>query len=113
MTRPWNYHSHATACSICGGAGVVDAYRQPTIDDPYPQEGCECGQGEHEPECAVCGFDQIIPGYDCLVCDTVASLHERDLLHFTVASFAAAWERAQTAALADFARAAQAQRAAA
>ena len=113
MTRPWNYHSHVTACETCGGAGVVDAYRQPTIDDPYPSEDCECGQGEHEPECAVCGFDQIIPGYDCIVCNTVETLFAPDLHRFNVADFAAAWERAQYAALADFARVAPAQQAAA
>ena len=104
-TRPWNYNSHVTACETCGGAGYVDAHRQPTIDDPYPQHDCECGIGEHEPECAVCGFDQIIAGYDCIVCDTAATLREHDLRRFDTADFSAAWDRAADLALAQFTQA--------
>lgn len=89
-TRKWNYRSAVTACDACGGAGVVHAHRRPTVSDPYPESPCECGIGEHQPECEVCGFTQVVAGYDCFVCDTVASLFDADLRKLDVDEFSAA-----------------------
>lgn len=80
ITRPWHHASGVTACPDCGGFGVVAAPRRPTTDDPYPEEPCDCGRGEHLPECPVCGFAQEVAGYDCLACDTVASLADADII---------------------------------
>lgn len=105
MTHPCNHNSHVTACTDCGGTGEVSSHRQPTTGDPYPSNPCECGLGDHDPECAVCGFGQIIPGYDCLVCETVISLFPADLTKFDPIAFAAALILAKDAAMADFAQA--------
>jgi hypothetical protein len=79
MAQPWNHNSHVSACPECEGSGVVAADRRATIDDPYPEKPCDCGRGEHEPECPVCGFTHVLPGYDCLVCETVAVLPDEML----------------------------------
>lgn len=86
----WNRFSHVTTCPDCLGAGVVHAYRRPTVNDPYPETPCECGLGEHLPECEVCGYNLEVAGYDCLACDTVASLDASALKHFDADAFAAA-----------------------
>ena len=90
LTPAWNYTSGVYVCDACEGTGVVHAFRRATIDDPYPERPCECGQGEHEPECPVCGFDQVVQGYDCLACDTVASMHPGELARFDADAFATA-----------------------
>lgn len=84
---PWNKYSVVTDCPDCEGTGYVAGYQRPSIHDPYPERPCECGLGPHEPECDVCGFNQIIPGFDCFVCDTVAHLFDADLQKFDVARF--------------------------
>lgn len=99
-TRKWNYRSAVTACNACEGAGVVHAHRRPTVSDPYPESPCECGIGEHQPECEVCGFTQYVPGFDCIVCETVACLFPADLRQLDVDAFAAAMRVAVEAALA-------------
>jgi DnaJ-class molecular chaperone len=86
----WNYHSNVTACPDCEGSGYVHSHRRATIDDPYPENRCECGLGEHNPECAVCGFNQVVAGYDCLACDTVAALTDSDFADFAPGAFAEA-----------------------
>lgn len=88
----WNYNSVVTFCTECNGAGVVRAHRAATINDPYPECECDCGLGEHEPVCEVCGFNQPITGYDCLVCDTVSSLVESDLRKLDANAFVAAFK---------------------
>lgn len=77
--KPWNYKSVVTACLRCNGHGVIPANRRATINDPYPQDDCECGLGEHGPTCEVCGFNQIVRGFDCLACDTVWTLNAAEL----------------------------------
>lgn len=87
----WNQNSVVKVCDECEGAGVVaSTHRRPTIDDPYPEIPCEYGCSEHLPECAVCGFDQEIDGYDCLACATVESLYDKDFAVFDADKFAAA-----------------------
>lgn len=100
IPRRWNYASHVTACSSCEGTGTVHAHRRPTVNDPYPESPCECGLGEHTPECEVCGFTQVIEGYDCFVCETVDSLFGGDLRKLDVDEFAAAFRVAVEKALA-------------
>lgn len=97
----WNAASHVTACTECEGAGWVHAHRRPTVNDPYPENPCECGLGEHLPECGVCGFTQPVAGYDCIVCDTVASLIDADLRRLDVDEFSAAMRVAVEKALAE------------
>jgi hypothetical protein len=78
-TRPWNYYSVVDCCPTCEGAGVVHAHRPATINDPYPENACPDCDGEHEPECEVCGSHTIVPGYDCLVCATVYDIPSAQL----------------------------------
>lgn len=51
-------------------------------------------------DCPVCGFGQELPGYDCLACETVASMYRADLARFDPEDFAKAVARAANAALA-------------
>ena len=98
MTK-WNDNSGVTACEICEGSGVIASHRQATINDPYPEEPCPNGCAEHSAECAVCGFDVEIAGFDCLACETVAILH--DPAGFNSCKFFEALKRAFDAAVAD------------
>lgn len=95
----WNHASAVTSCALCEGTGKVHAHRRATVDDPYPEQDCECGQGEHEPCCAVCGFTLEVDGYDCLVCETVDSLGPKALRRLDADEFAAAVRVAQEKAL--------------
>lgn len=86
----WNDHSAVTVCTECNGHGTVRAFRQPTINDPYPETRCDCGLGEHEPCCAVCGYNLPVTGMDCLACETVALLSDSELGRFEPVAFAEA-----------------------
>jgi len=102
MRKAWNHLSEVTACTQCEGHGAIASHHQPSTWDPYPSEPCDACDGEpHDPECEVCGFDQVVPGYNCLVCDTIASMFPADLAKLDVAKFAAAMAVARDAALAD------------
>jgi len=70
----WNYHSAVTCCETCEGTGTVRAARRATIIDPYPESPCPDCDGEHLPECKVCGCGVIVPGYDCIACYVVGEL---------------------------------------
>ena len=100
--KPWNYHSAVTCCPTCDGAGEVASMRLASVNDPYPTDRCDhCDGVAQDPECSVCGFDQVVSGYDCFVCDTIATLFEADLKAFDPDKFAAAIKVAHAAALAD------------
>ncbi len=101
MQTPWNYHSHVKACATCEGAGRIPSQRRASTWDPYPETACPDCEGEHEPECAVCGYNLPVAGYDCLVCDTVAALHQHELKAFDRVAFANAVAVAVRKALAD------------
>lgn len=101
MHKPWNYHSHVTACQTCEGAGRVHSQRRPSTWDPYPESACPDCEGEHEPECEVCGYNLPVAGYDCLACETVAALHPHELKAFDRVAFANAVAVAVRKALAD------------
>lgn len=92
--RPWNWSSVVTACPECEGAGVVASHRQPTVNDPYPEKPCDNCDGEHAPECEVCGYGLEVSGYDCLACDTIASLTDKDFAKLDDSELAAAIMRA-------------------
>lgn len=95
FTRAWNYNSEVRVCETCNGLGVIaHPTRRPTIDDPYPESPCPDCEGEHGPECEVCGFGQDVLGFDCLACDTIASLRDGDFAALNDAAFAAAIMRA-------------------
>jgi hypothetical protein len=106
MRAAWNYRSVVMACKDCDGTGEVHSNRIATINDPYPTNPCDCGLGQHEPECEVCGFNQVVGGYDCLVCNTIADLTDRELAQFDPEAFAAAVKVAHAKALADVRKAA-------
>lgn len=74
--RPWNWDSEVRVCGTCDGMGVVPSHRRPSVDDPYPEDPCPDCDGEHLPECQVCGFEHEVKGYDCFVCDMVAALSD-------------------------------------
>lgn len=93
-SRPWNYHSEVRCCETCEGLGLVASHRRPTIGDPYPEQPCPDCEGEHLPECQVCGFQQEISGFDCLACDTAYNMSDQEAKEFDVAAFAKALENA-------------------
>jgi hypothetical protein len=82
VSAPWNRKSAVTCIANCdAGAG---------------HRNCN-----HFLECPVCGFDQYVPGFDCLACDTIAHLYPADLVNLDVAKLAAAMGAARDAALAE------------
>lgn len=89
--RPWNWNSHVTACTECGGSGKLETR---TGVDSYRVTGCDWCAGPHEPECEVCGFTVEVPGYDCLACETVYNLPDELLNADTATKLAAAIMRA-------------------
>ena len=92
--RPWNHYSVVTCCDTCEGAGVIAHYRQPTTNDPYPERPCHDCDGEHVAECPVCGFGLEVSGYDCLACETIASLTDKDFAKLNDSELAGAIMRA-------------------
>lgn len=91
MTRkPWNYFSAVSVCETCEGTGKVAHYKQPTSGDPFPEMDCEDCHAPHAAECPVCGFDQYVPGYNCLACDTVLAMDAYQLGRFNPDDFAKA-----------------------
>lgn len=99
--RPWNYKSGIHHCETCDGTGYVASHRRPTIDDPYPEQVCEACDRPDAGCCAVCGFDQHIPGTDCLACETVALLFPAQLFSFDVDAFSDCLKEAVSKARAD------------
>ena len=88
--RAWNYNSQVTCCPFCDGAGVVYSQRKASTEDPYPEQPCDACDGPHGPECEVCGYDLVVSGWDCLVCDAVSGLITDEFAAFDVGKFAAA-----------------------
>lgn len=100
--RKWNWASHVTVCDTCEGTGTIHALRRPSIIDPYPEDDCPDCDGEHEPVCEVCGYNQVTAGYDCLACDTVSAVYENKLASLDIEALAAAMKVARQLALADY-----------
>ena len=95
ITRAWNHASEVRVCATCEGLGVIhDSTVRPSTWNPYPQRDCPDCDGEHEPCCLVCGFGQVVAGYDCAACDTIASLTDKDFAKLNDAALSAAIMRA-------------------
>ena len=88
--RPWNYYSEVRCCETCNGLGCIPSSRKATVDDPYPDMPCPDCDGEHLPECEVCGFTQQIHGFDCLACQTAYDMSDQEAAAFDVQAFAKA-----------------------
>ena len=74
----WCRQSGVGHCETCDDNGLVRAYRQPTIDDPYPEIECDdCYGMDHA--CEVCGNPVYVSGFECLACDTVLNLSSDQL----------------------------------
>ena len=87
----WNSKSWVRpVCDTCEGQGMVHSYRRATVDDPYPESPCPDCDGPSEPECEVCGYDLEVDGFDCLACETAASLGPKALTAFDADAFVAA-----------------------
>lgn len=76
IARPWNHHSGVSECRCCEGSGTVvkmprGAYRLNPLEWEAPCDDCD-GVGQFN--CIVCGFDHVVPGYDCWVCASVNDL---------------------------------------
>lgn len=96
--RPWNYYSVVSACNTCEGVGRIASHRRPTINDPYPDTTCpDCDGAVRLPECEVCGYGLEVSGYDCLACDTIASLTDKDFAKLNDAELA--WTIMRAAAM--------------
>ena len=85
LTHPedkWNYHSAVTPCATCEGTGEVWNGKGNGGNDP-DSFNVDCPNcGDPTPgvfACKVCGFQHVVPGYDCLACETVAAIPVADL----------------------------------
>ena len=97
--KPWNYYSAVTCCPSCEGTGNVSSSRRASTWDPYPEVECpDCDGSEHGPECEVCGFTTVVPGYDCYACETVYGLPDELLTDEVYADLCAAMLQAFGAA---------------
>lgn len=100
--KPWDCASGVSDCETCGGSGQVDkmpphrVYRDPPgyWDAPCPdceEQGVIC--------CPVCGFDEVVKGYDCAVCALVHDLSPANMRRINPADLADAFAQAFNAAL--------------
>lgn len=106
ITKPWNHASAVTCCQTCEGEGTVRSSRRASIHDPFPEDACPDCDGPHAKECAVCGSEIEVPGFDCIACQAVADLPDHCLNDFVVDELAAAMKLAICARLASVRRAA-------
>lgn len=97
IARPWDYLSGVSRCETCEGRGKVHSFRRATTWDPYPEVDCPDCDGEHEPECEVCGCEIIVSGYDCIACNIVSDLPAADLNPASIDRFVAAIKAAAAA----------------
>jgi hypothetical protein len=94
----WHSKSGVTRCDECDGQGAVWNGRGRGGCDPDSWDiECEACEGNGFHPCAVCGFDMDMAGYDCLACETVASIASKDLPHIDAATFTAAFVKALAA----------------
>lgn len=83
IARPWNFHSVVAECSECEGKG--DYWQTQGRNDPDACTECPHCEGVGHHACGVCGFDTIIPGYDCLICQMVGDIPDALLTDKNVA----------------------------
>lgn len=67
MRPPWNQDSHVACLANCDGRSC-----------------------NHFTECAVCGYDLPVSGYDCFACDTAAVMFPATLKEWDADKFIAA-----------------------
>lgn len=103
IIRRWDHKSSVTECETCEGRGSyvktpqrVSAYRLNPLEWTVDCEDCE-GLGIHP--CEVCGFDEVVQGFDCLVCSFVAELTPANMKRINPSDLAEAFSRAFVAAL--------------
>lgn len=72
VQKPWNYNSCTNPCGECDGTGAHAVNPHLRVGDPsYHEIDCDECEGSGHTHCEVCGFDVVIPGYDCLACQMV------------------------------------------
>lgn len=101
--RPeWYRRSGVTECQECDGHGMIARrpYLHPNDPDNW-NEDCDDCDGEGNSACETCGFDQLIVGYDCVVCETVYALTEAERAALDVGKLAEAFTRCLNAAQAE------------
>lgn len=99
--KPWDYHSGVSECETCDGSGQVvkfprGAYRLNPLEWT---EGCEDCLGDGIHGCKVCGFDEVVQGYDCWVCQAVHDLSATNMKRINPADLADHFAQAFNAAL--------------
>ena len=89
--RPWDYASGVSECDTCDGHGTVNHFTW--------SEVCgDCG-GDPVIPCPVCGFDEHVTGYDCIVCQLVHDLSPANMRRINPADLADCFAQAFAAAL--------------
>lgn len=99
--RPWDYFSGVSECEACEGTG---SFCKPPRGMLYPnplewQVGCDDCAETGVFNCPVCGFDEVVEGYDCLVCATVNDLSTANMKRINPADLAESIARAIAARL--------------
>ena len=99
--QPWDYHSGVSECETCGGTGEVvkfprGAYRLNPLEWSEICEDC-LGEGIHA--CKVCGFDDVVKGHDCIVCETVHDMTPAQMRSINPADLAEHFAQAFNVAL--------------
>jgi DnaJ-class molecular chaperone len=99
--RAWDHYSGVSDCDTCDGRGDIcnpprGAYNYNPLE--WQEECPDCdGLGMHV--CQVCGFEEVVKGYDCLVCATVAELTPAQMREINPADLADCFAAAVNAAL--------------
>ena len=99
--RPWDYASGVSECDTCEGSGNIcnpprGAYNYNPLEWQEDCPDCE-GLGIHA--CEVCGFDEVVKGYDCIVCQLVHDLEPANMRRINPADLADCFAQAFAAAL--------------
>lgn len=99
--KPWDYKSGVSECETCEGSGSVVRFpRGAYMLNPLEwTEGCEDCLGDGIHACKVCGFDEVVKGFDCIVCTTVAELSPANMKRINPADLADSFAMAVNAAL--------------
>ena len=97
----WHDASGVITCRECDGDGSRPnrPHLHPGDPDCWPVD-CEVCDGKGHHPCSVCGFDQIVDGYDCLVCSLVYELSPAQIKAINPADIADAFAAAAAVALA-------------
>lgn len=71
----WHKNSGVIECPHCEGRGSHWNGRGLGGNDPDSWDvECDACEGYGNHECKVCGFGIAMPGFDCLVCETVVNI---------------------------------------